>query len=51
MQHLKVDSGKDKGWFVGPWNSEIPVPIGYANTGVSLAHYHTVFSGTLCLLL
>lgn len=29
-----------KGWFVGPWNSDVPVPIGYANQGIDIHHYH-----------
>lgn len=30
-----------KGWFIGPWNSEIPIPVGYANEGIDEKHYHT----------
>lgn len=29
-----------KGWFVGPWNSDVPVPIGYANQGIDVHHHH-----------
>lgn len=29
-----------KGWFVGPWNSKVPVAVGYANEGVNEPHYH-----------
>lgn len=29
-----------KGWFFGPWNSDVPVPVGYANEGIDLMHYH-----------
>ena len=31
-----------KGWSVGPWNSAVPIPIGYANQGINEAHYHAV---------
>jgi len=36
-------SGKNvaKGWFVGPWNSAVPIPVGYANEGVNEPHHHT----------
>jgi mannose-6-phosphate isomerase-like protein (cupin superfamily) len=34
------DSGTDKGWFTGPWDSDLPISIGYANTGVDDPHYH-----------
>ncbi len=30
-----------KGWYVGPWNSDLPITIGYANTGVDEPHVHT----------
>ncbi|MFK7804995.1 MAG: cupin domain-containing protein [Anaerolineae bacterium] len=29
-----------KGWFFGPWNSNVPVPVGFANEGIDLLHYH-----------
>lgn len=29
-----------KGWFVGPWNSAVPVPVGYANEGIDEPHHH-----------
>jgi mannose-6-phosphate isomerase-like protein (cupin superfamily) len=29
-----------KGWLVGPWNSEVPVAIGYANCGIDEKHRH-----------
>jgi quercetin dioxygenase-like cupin family protein len=40
MVHSTIDENTPKDWFVGPWNSEIPVPIGYATTGVNEKHYH-----------
>ncbi len=40
MIHQSIDSKLDKGWFVGPWNSNVPVPVGYANEGIDLLHYH-----------
>jgi mannose-6-phosphate isomerase-like protein (cupin superfamily) len=29
-----------KGWFVGPWNSPVPVAVGWADRGVDLPHRH-----------
>jgi len=39
MIHLSADK-QAKGWFFGPWNSKIPVPVGYANEGIDQTHYH-----------
>lgn len=30
-----------KGWSLGPWNSELPLALGYANAGVDEPHRHT----------
>jgi mannose-6-phosphate isomerase-like protein (cupin superfamily) len=32
------DSGK--GWFVGPWNSALPIAVGWADRGVDDPHRH-----------
>lgn len=40
MIHLTPDLTQPKGWFAGPWNSAVPVAIGYANEGINLSHYH-----------
>lgn len=40
MLHKTVETDKPKGWYVGPWNSDIPIPIGYANEGINEKHYH-----------
>jgi mannose-6-phosphate isomerase-like protein (cupin superfamily) len=29
-----------KGWYVGPWNSELPIAIGYANAGIDEPYVH-----------
>lgn len=39
--HLTRKKDTRKGWLVGPWNSEVPIPIGYANAGVDEEHYHS----------
>lgn len=40
MIHLIRDESRPKGWFVGPWNSNVPIPVGYANEGIDESHYH-----------
>lgn len=40
MQHKSIDPNVAKGWFIGPWNSDVPVPVGYANEGIDLLHVH-----------
>ena len=35
-----IDPTQEKGWFIGPWNSPVPIPVGYANAGINLTHYH-----------
>ncbi|HRQ41681.1 MAG TPA: cupin domain-containing protein [Chloroflexota bacterium] len=40
MIHQQIDPSRPKGWFVGPWNSEVPIPIGYANQGINEPHLH-----------
>ena len=39
MIHQKADKA-EKGWFFGPWNTNVPVAVGYANKGIDLVHYH-----------
>ena len=40
MEHLLCNEDADKGWYLGPWNSELPIPVGYANRGVDERHCH-----------
>ena len=40
MIHLSPDISKAKGWFIGPWNSPVPIPVDYANEGVDEPHLH-----------
>jgi mannose-6-phosphate isomerase-like protein (cupin superfamily) len=40
MRIFDRDQQEVKGWLVGPWNSSIPVAVGYANAGVDEQHYH-----------
>lgn len=41
MLHRKLDTTQAKGWFIGPWNSVVDIPIGYANQAVDEPHSHT----------
>ncbi len=41
MIHLSANSKNPKGWFSGPWNSNLPIPVGYANEGIKEKHYHS----------
>lgn len=40
MMHLAVDNAQEKAWWLGPWNSSLPIPLGYATAGVKDRHYH-----------
>lgn len=41
MIHSVVNKKKAKGWFIGPWNSNLEIPIGYANKGINEKHLHS----------
>lgn len=40
MKYCRADSTHPKGWYIGPWNSRIPIPIGYATEGIAELHRH-----------
>lgn len=40
MIHQQADKSQAKGWFVGPWNTAVPIPVGYATEGIELLHWH-----------
>ncbi|MBT4498301.1 MAG: cupin domain-containing protein [Gemmatimonadetes bacterium] len=40
MRIVQPDLNIDKGWFAGPWDSDLDISIGYANTAVNEPHYH-----------
>jgi quercetin dioxygenase-like cupin family protein len=33
-----------KGWYVGPWNSDVQLSVGYANEGINEPHAHTLIT-------
>lgn len=41
MHVERADLGVDKGWYAGPWNSDLAVSVGYANAGVDEPHVHS----------
>jgi mannose-6-phosphate isomerase-like protein (cupin superfamily) len=41
MRVERVDPDAEKGWCVGPWNSDLTVSVGYANAGVDEPHVHS----------
>jgi mannose-6-phosphate isomerase-like protein (cupin superfamily) len=40
MRIEKADPTADKGWYAGPWNSNLAVAVGYANEGIDEPHVH-----------
>lgn len=41
MQIEWASPSTDKGWYAGPWNSGLPISVGYANAGVDEPHVHS----------
>lgn len=41
MRLERANPDLDKGWYVGPWNSDLAVSVGYANTGIDEPHVHS----------
>lgn len=41
MRIERADPTAAKGWYAGPWNSELAVAVGYANEGIDDPHVHT----------
>ena len=41
MRLDRADPTRPKGWYAGPWNSDLTVSIGYANEGIDEPHVHT----------
>ena len=40
MRIERANPSADKGWYVGPWNSDLTVSVGYANEGINEPHVH-----------
>lgn len=41
MRIEHADASLAKGWYAGPWNSDLRVAVGYANEGIDDPHLHT----------
>ncbi len=40
MRIEKADPAVEKGWYAGPWNTDLTVSVGYANAGIDEPHLH-----------
>jgi mannose-6-phosphate isomerase-like protein (cupin superfamily) len=40
MRIHPIDLTKPKGWYEGPWNSDLKLSVGYANEGINEPHLH-----------
>lgn len=40
MRLEHIDPLVGKGWSLGPWDSDLPVSVGYANQGIDEPHVH-----------
>lgn len=40
MRLETADMAQAKGWYCGPWDSDLNLSVGYANTGVDEPHVH-----------
>ncbi len=40
MRHERITDDA-KGWFAGPWNSDLAVSVGFANEGIDEPHVHS----------
>jgi mannose-6-phosphate isomerase-like protein (cupin superfamily) len=41
MRIEHADPSITKGWYLGPWNSDLPLSLGYAPKGIDEPHIHT----------
>lgn len=41
MRIERADPAVVKGWYLGPWNSDLPISLGYAPKGIDEPHIHT----------
>jgi quercetin dioxygenase-like cupin family protein len=40
MLYFDEEGQAAKGWLAGPWNSNVPIAVGYANEGINEPHFH-----------
>jgi mannose-6-phosphate isomerase-like protein (cupin superfamily) len=44
MRIAHAQDTADKGWMIGPWNSDIELSIGFANEGIDEPHAHRLIT-------
>jgi quercetin dioxygenase-like cupin family protein len=44
MRIERADPTAAKGWYAGPWNSDLTVSVGYANECINEPHLHTLIT-------
>src|SRR5688572_740454 len=44
MRIERADPAIVKGWYLGPWNSDLPISVGYAPRGIDEPHIHSRIS-------
>ncbi len=49
MRIERADPQAMKGWYVGPWDSNLSVAVGYANQGVGEPHLHKATTEIYCV--
>lgn len=40
MRVIEPDLSVAKGWFAGPWDSDLDISVGYANAAINEPHFH-----------
>ncbi len=40
MRRERIDPRQQKGWWAGPWNSDLAVVVGWATAGIDAPHRH-----------
>jgi quercetin dioxygenase-like cupin family protein len=40
MRFEQANLSDDKGWYAGPWDSDLAVSVGFANKGIDQPHIH-----------
>ncbi len=49
MRIEKADPDVAKGWYLGPWDSDLTISVGFANEGVDEPHFHKRMTEIYCI--
>jgi quercetin dioxygenase-like cupin family protein len=41
MRFEQANLSDDKGWYAGPWDSDLAIAVGFANKGIDQPHIHS----------